>query len=193
MSAQVYEPLRVVAPATVNQAGMAWVVQAREAGRRALDAARAVPRTADCYIAQVAHKVHIDAALSWSRRVALRVSRPVLHVASKIGAGGSVAALVGTVTSTTGRAVLSRVGRAVDTALGWVARKTYSGFDGVLGCFGKPGQKAADKLFAGVVSSAARSHPSPRQWSTGWPACRTRTPRRPGCSQHCAGRSSCTA
>ncbi len=36
--------------------------------------------------------------------------------------------------------------------IGWTARNTYSGIDRALRCFGQIGNKAADKLLAGVVS-----------------------------------------
>jgi hypothetical protein len=71
---------------------------------------------------------------------------------SALGKTGLLAAAAGVVTSATGRAVLNRTGRTLGRFIGWMARKTYSGIDRVLRCFGKVGNQAADKLFAGVVS-----------------------------------------
>ena len=69
-----------------------------------------------------------------------------------LGRTGRLAAVTGLVTSPTGRAALNSAGRLLGKVIGWSARKAYSGIDRVLRCFGKVGNKAADKLFAGVVS-----------------------------------------
>jgi hypothetical protein len=60
------------------------------------------------------------------------------------------------VTSPTGQAVLTAAGRALHTGDGWLARKAYSLLDRGLRCFGARGNKAADKLFAALVSVGGR-------------------------------------
>ena len=69
-----------------------------------------------------------------------------------LGWTGWVASVTGLATSATGRAALNSGGRLLGKLVGGAARKTYSGIDRVLRCFGKAGNNAADKLFAGVVS-----------------------------------------
>ena len=152
MSAQMYEPLQAVAPLTENHVKMAWLLQVQQAARAALDAALAVPRKAAGYVGRVIHKLHLDSAAAWLRRMAVRLGQPLRAAGSVLGRTGLLAAAAGVLTSPTGRAVLNGVGRLLGKAVGWIARKTYSGIDRVLRCFGQVGNKAADKLFAGVVS-----------------------------------------
>ncbi len=152
MSTPMYEPLQAVPPLTENHVKMAWLLQARQAARSALDAALAVPRRAAGYVGRLIHKLHLDSAASWLRRTAVRLAQPLKAASSVLGKTGLVAAATGVVTSPTGRAVLNTVGRTLGKLIGWTARKTYSGIDRVLRCFGKLGNKAADKMFAGVVS-----------------------------------------
>ena len=152
MSAQPYEPPRLVPPATENQIQMAWLLRAREAARRAFDAALAVPRNAAGFVRRVLHKLHLNRAASALRRLASKLFRPIAAAASRLGTSGLVAAVTGVVTSPAGRAVLGRVGRVLGRIGGWMARTAYSGLDRGLRCFGKAGNTAADKLFAAVVS-----------------------------------------
>ena len=152
MSAQMCEPLQAVPPLTQNHVKMAWLLRLREAARRALDAALSAPRKAAGYLSRVAHKLHLDGAVSWLRRTAVRLAQPLKAVSSALGKTGLLAAATSLVTSPTGRAVLNSAGRMLGKAIGWLARKTYSGLDRGLRLFGKAGNKAADKLFAGVVS-----------------------------------------
>lgn len=152
MSAQPYEPLRLVPPATQNHIQMAWLLRAREAARRAFDAALAVPRKAAGFIGRVLHKLHLHKAASALRRLASKLVRPVAATASRLGTSGLVAAATSVVTSPTGRAVLTGVGRVLGRIGGWAARKAYSGLDRALRFFGKAGNTAADNLFAAVVS-----------------------------------------
>ena len=152
MSAQLFEPLQAVPPLTENHVKMAWLLQVQQAARAALDAALAVPRKAAGYVGRVIHKLHLDSAASWLRRMAVRLGQPLRAAGSVLGRTGLLAAAAGVLTSPTGRAVLNGVGRLLGKAVGWIARKTYSGIDRVLRCFGQVGNKAADKLFAGVVS-----------------------------------------
>ena len=152
MSAQLYEPLRVVPPPSQNHIGMVWLLRAREAARTALDAVLAVPRKAAGFISRLIHKLHLDRAVSWLRRAAARLGQPLRAVSSVLGRTGLLAAATSVVTSPTGRAVLNTAGRMLGRLVGWIACKTYSGIDRVLRCFGQAGNKAADKLFAGVVS-----------------------------------------
>ena len=65
MSAQIYEPLQAVPPITENHVKMAWLLQARQAARTALDAALAVPRKAAAYVGRLIHKLHLNSAASW--------------------------------------------------------------------------------------------------------------------------------
>lgn len=152
MSAQTYESLQAVPPLTQNHVKMAWLLQVRRAARRALDVALAVPRKAAGYVGRLTHQLHLDRAASWLPRVALRLTQPLKAASSALGRSGLVAAAAGIVTSPTGRAVLNKAGRLLGKAFGWLARKVYSGTDRTLRCFGNVGNKAADKLFAGVVS-----------------------------------------
>lgn len=152
MSAQMYEPLQAVPPLTNNHVKMAWLLQVQQAARTALDAALAVPRKAAAYVGRAIHKLHLDSAASWLQRRAVRLAQPLRLAGSVLGRTGLLAAATGVVTSPTGRAVLNGVGRLLGNAFGWLARTTYSGIDSALRCFGKVGNIAADKLFAGVVS-----------------------------------------
>lgn len=152
MSAELFEPLHLVPPATHNQIKMAWLLRAREAARRAVDAALAVPRNAAGFIGRVLHKLHLNKAATALRRLTSKLIRPVAAAASRLGTSGLLAAATGVVTSPTGRAVLGRVGRELGRIGGWMARQAYSGLDRALRCFGKAGNTAADKMFAAVVS-----------------------------------------
>ena len=152
MSAPMYEPLQAVPPLTENHVKMAWLLQARHAARTALDAALAVPRRAAGYVSRLIHRLHLDSAACWLRRAVARLAQPLKAASSALGKTGLLAAAAGIVTSPTGRAVLNSTGRTVGKLIGWTARETYSGLDRVLRCFGKVGNKAADTLFAGIVS-----------------------------------------
>ncbi len=152
MSAQPYEPFHLVPPSADNQLRMGWLLQARRTARRALDAALAAPRKAVEYVSRIAHKLHLDRALSWLRGAAARLLEPVSRLTSSLGRTGVLAAATAVVTSPTGRAVLNVAGRALGKLFGWTLGKVYSGLDRALRCFGKPGNKAADKLFSGIVA-----------------------------------------
>ncbi len=152
MSAQPYANVTQIRPLTEQHVRMAWVLKAKGAAHRALDAALAAPGKAAGYLSRAVHALHLDATVSWLRRAASRLTRPGAQVASRLGTTGFLTAATGVVTSPTGRALLNAAGRALAQLLGWVARKTYSGVDRVLRCFGKVGNAAADKLFAGIVS-----------------------------------------
>jgi hypothetical protein len=147
-----YAQVTQIRPLTEQHVRMAWVLKARDAAHRALNAALAAPRKAAGYLSRAVHALHLDTAVSWLHRAVSRLTRPVAQVASRLGTSGVLAAATGVVTSPTGRALLNTAGRAVGKLLGWVARKTYSGVDRVLRCFGRVGNTAADKLFAGIVS-----------------------------------------
>lgn len=152
MSAQLYEPLHVVPPLTETHVRMAWLLRAREAGRKALDAALAAPRKAVGYLSRLVHKLHLHSAASWLHRAVARLTQPLAKAASRLGKTGLLAAATGIVTSPTGHAVMNKIGRLLAKTVGWVARETYSGIDRALRCFGSAGNKAADTLFSGVVS-----------------------------------------
>lgn len=152
MSAQMYERLRVVPPLTDNHIKMDWLLRVRRGVRAAFDAALAVPRKAAFYVSRLIQKLHLDSAASWLRRAAARLAQPLKSASSVLGWTGWLASVTGLATSPFGRAALNRGGRLLGKIIGWTARKTYSGIDRVLRCFGKVGNKAADKLFAGVVS-----------------------------------------
>ncbi len=152
MSVPMYEPLHAVPPITEQHVRMAWVLQARQAARRALDAVLAAPRRAAGYLSQLVHKLHLDAALSWLHRTASYITRPLVAGAQHLGRSGLLAAMMAVVTSPTGRAVVDSTARTLGAGAGWLARTTYSGVDRGLRCFGAAGNKVADKLFAGVVA-----------------------------------------
>ena len=86
MSAQSYEPLRLFPPPTQNQTQMAWLLRAREAARRAFDAALAVPRKAAGVIGRVLHKLHLNKAASALRRLASKLFRPIAAAIVRCGA-----------------------------------------------------------------------------------------------------------
>jgi hypothetical protein len=152
MSGQPYANVTQIRPLTEQHVRMAWLLKAKDAARRALDAALAAPRKAAGYLSRAVHALHLDTAVSWLHRTVSRLTRPVTQVASRLGTMGLLAAATGVFTSPTGRALLNTAGRGLGQLLGWVARKTYSGVDRVLRCFGRAGNTAADKLFAGIVS-----------------------------------------
>ncbi|MDP9443745.1 MAG: hypothetical protein M3P83_05105 [Actinomycetota bacterium] len=152
MSVPMYEPLQAVPPINQQHVRMAWLLQARQAARKALDAVLAAPRRAAGYLSRLAHKLHLDAALSWLHRTTSYVMRPLTSAAQHLGRSGLVAAVTAVVTSHTGRAVVDSAARTLGTLLSWLARTTYSGVDRGLRCFGVAGNKVADKLFAGVVA-----------------------------------------
>jgi hypothetical protein len=152
MSTPLYEPLRVTPPLTTNHVRMAWVLRAQEAGRKALDAALAAPRKVAGYLRRAVHALHLDAAASWLRRIALRAARPLVAVASRLGTSGVLAGATALITSRTGRSLLNSTLRATGRTLSWTARAAYSLLDRGLRCFGRVGNQAADKLFGGVVS-----------------------------------------
>jgi len=152
MSAQPYEPLLIVPPFTDNHLRMSWLLRARSAARHALDAALAAPGKAMEYVSRIAHKLHLDRAVSWLRGAAARLLTPVGRLASSLGRTGVLAAAAGLVTSPTGRALLDVAGRALGKLGSWTARTVYSGLDRVLRCFGSAGNKVADTLFSGIVS-----------------------------------------
>ncbi len=152
MSTPMYEPLYAAPPITEQHVRMAWVLQARQAARRALDAVLAAPRRAAGYVSRLAHRLHLDAALSWLRRSASHATRPLSSVTHHLGRSGLLAAVTTVVTSPTGRAVVDSTARTVGRILSWLARTAYSGVDRGLRCFGAGGNKVADKLFAGVVA-----------------------------------------
>ncbi len=152
MSAQPYANVTQIRPLTEQHVRMIWVLKALDAAHRALDAALAAPRKAAGYLSRAVNALHLNTAVSWLQRTVSRLVRPVAQVASRLGTSGLLAATTGVVTSPTGRALLNAAGRALGKLLGWVARNTYSGVDRVLRCFGRVGNTAADKLFAGIVS-----------------------------------------
>jgi hypothetical protein len=152
MSTPVYEPLQAVPAITEQQVRMARLLQARQAARRAVNAVLAAPRAAADYVARLAHKVHLDAALSWLHRTASYVTRPLAAAAQHLGRSGLLAAVTAVITSPTGRAVVDSAARTLGQTLNWLARTTYSGLDRGLRCFGAAGNRVADKLFAGVVA-----------------------------------------
>jgi hypothetical protein len=152
MSIPMYEPLYEVPPITEQHVRMAWLLQARQPARRALDAVLAAPRRAAGYVSRLAHRLHLDAAVSWLHRTASHITRPLSSVTRHLGRRGLLAAVTAVVISPTGRAVVDSAARTLGKTLSWLARTTYSGVDRGLRCFGAAGNKVADKLFAGVVA-----------------------------------------
>ncbi len=152
MSIPMYEPLYAAPPLTEHHVRMAWLLQARQAARRALDAVLAAPRKAADYVSRLAHRLHLDAAVSWLHRTASHVTRPLGSLASHLGRSGLLVAVTAVVSSPSGRAVVNSAARTLGKTLSWLARTTYSGLDRGLRCFGAAGNTVADKLFAGVVA-----------------------------------------
>jgi hypothetical protein len=151
MSAQTYEPLRVVPPTHDQQQKMGVLILARHHARRALDAALATPRAAARFMGRLFHSAGVSPILGRLRRFALRLSRPLLAAAQRLGPSGVVAGVTAVVTNPLCRQVLNRVGRGLARGFGWLARKAYSAVDRGLRLFGKAGNKTADLMFAGVV------------------------------------------
>jgi hypothetical protein len=152
MSIPMYEPLQAAPPITAQHLRMAWLLQARQAARRALDAVLAAPRKAAIYLSRLAHKAHLDAAMSWLHRAASRVAHPFGFMAQYLGRSGLVAAVAAVVTSPIGRAIVDSTARTAGRGISWLASTAYSGADRGLRCFGATGNKVADKLFAAVVA-----------------------------------------
>jgi hypothetical protein len=156
MSIPMYEPLQAVAPITGQHVRMGWLLQARQAARRALDAVLAAPGRAAGYVSRLAHKLHLDAAVSWLRRTGLHVTRPLGSLARHLGRSGLLAAVTAVVSSPSGRAVVVRAARTLGKTLSWLVRTAYSGLDRGLRCFGAAGDTVADRLLAGVVALGGR-------------------------------------
>lgn len=152
MSAQTYQPLHAVPPLTDNHVRMAWLLRLRHAARVAFDAALAAPRQAAGYIRKLVTASRLGAAASWLRRASARLLQPLLGLTHRVGSLGIVAGVTSAVTSPAGRRVLNKAGSLLGRAFGWVARTVYSGIDRGLRMFGKAGNRAADVLFAGMVS-----------------------------------------
>ncbi len=102
MSIPMYEPLQATPPVSEQHVRMAWLLQARQAARKALDAVRAAPRRAAGYLGRLAHELHLDAALSWLRRTTSYVTRPLTAAGQHLGRNGLLAAVTAVVTSPTG-------------------------------------------------------------------------------------------
>lgn len=151
MSALPYEPLRVVPPHD-QQHRMGLLILARHHARRALDAALAAPRAAARFIGRLLRSTRLTPFVSPLRRFAIRLARPLLAAARRLGTSGTIAGVAGVLTSPACRQVIRTVGRGIGQAFGWLARKAYSALDQGLRLFGKAGNKAADLMFAGVVS-----------------------------------------
>jgi len=75
------------------------LLQARRTARRALDAALAAPRKAVEYVSRIAHKLHLDRALSWLRGAAAQLLKPVGRLTSSLGRTGVLAAATAVVSS----------------------------------------------------------------------------------------------
>ncbi len=151
MSAQTYEPLRMVPPLD-QQHRIGVLLRLRSSARKAMDAALATPRKAAGYVSRLIMSSRLGAATSWLRRVASRLIQPLLSLSHRLAATGVVAGITSAVTSPTGQKVLKKAGLLFGRACGWLARTVYSGVDHGLRMFGRSGNKAADLLFAGVVS-----------------------------------------
>jgi len=156
MSATTYEPLRAVPPLTDQHVRMGALLRLRSAVRRAADAALAATRKAAGYVSRLVDSLELGSSLSWARRMAGRLLRPLAAAGARVGRSGALAAVTAVVTSPSGQAVLTSAGRALRKAGGWLARKAYSLLDRGLRCFGAPGNRAADKLFAALVSVGGR-------------------------------------
>ncbi len=166
MSTPMYEPLQAVPPITEQHVRMAWLLEARQAAGRALDAVLAAPRRPAGYLGRLAHKLHLDAALSWLRRTALYVTRPLTSAAQHLGRSGLVAAIMAVVTSPTGRAVVDSAARTLGTLLSWAARTTYSGLAVDCAASARSVTRSRTSCSRAWWRSAARSPRSPRRWCT---------------------------
>ncbi len=156
MSASPYEPLRLVPPAAAHKERMSWLLHIRSSARRAVDAALAATRGAAAYVSRLVAGLRLRAPLSWAHRAGKDLLRTVSALGAAVDWSGIWAAVTAVVTSPTGQAVLTAAGRALRTAGSWLARKAYSLLDRGLRCFGTPGNRAADQLFAATVSVGGR-------------------------------------
>lgn len=152
MSAQPYEPLYAVPPFDAQQLRFAWLLRARRAAQRSLDAARSAPRKAAGYLSRVAVGAHLQQVPGWVQRLAARVTAPLNGLSRHLGRTGLLAAAAGLVTSPLTRALLDSATRLAGRGIGWSARKAYSGLDKGLRCLGPVGDAVADKLFLAVFS-----------------------------------------
>ncbi len=156
MSAQpTYEPLRLTPPLE-QRSRMAWLLTVRRLARRALDAALAAPRSAAQYVGRLYRSTRLVGVGSWLRGLTGRIIQPVLTTTSRLGKTGVIAGLLTLATSPIARRLLHKAGGSCLRPLSWLARTASTGIDRGLRLFGKAGNRAADALFALVVTVGGR-------------------------------------
>ena len=104
------------------------------------------------FVRTLVMRTHLSGAGSWLRRLVSRVAHPLLSAAGRLGKTGVVATITAALTDPTCRRLLGKAATVIGRGVGWLARKVYTGIDGGLRLFGRPGNRMADALFAGVVS-----------------------------------------
>ncbi len=150
-----YEPLYAVPPATEQRAHMALLLRWRDAARAAYDAAVSAPRKAAGYVKRLVQFASMSRAGQWLRRVLTPIVRPLAAVAARLSRTW-IGTAVAVVSSPTGRAVLDAAAGLLGKGVRWLACTSYELVDRGLRCFGKPGNKVADKLFSATVSLGGR-------------------------------------
>jgi hypothetical protein len=150
-----YEPLYAVPPVTEQRAHMALLLRMRDLARAAYDAAVSAPRKAASYVKRLVQSASMSRAGQWLRRVLTPIVRPLAAVAAR-SSRTWIGAAVAVVSSPTGRAVLDAAAGLLGKGMRWVASQSYDLVDRGLRLFGKPGNKAADKLFSATVSLGGR-------------------------------------
>ncbi len=146
-----YEPLYAVPSAPDQRAHVALCLRMRDIARAAYDAAVSAPRKAAGYIKRLVQSASMHRVGQWLRRVLTPIVRPLAAVAARLSRTW-VGTAVAVVSSPTGRAVIDAAGGLLGKGLRWIATKSYGLIDSGLRCFGKPGNKVADKLFSAMVS-----------------------------------------
>jgi hypothetical protein len=147
-----YEPLHAVEQISDPRPGFAALLTVRARAQRAYDAMVAAPKKAAAFAARSADRLHLTGAVTWLRRQATRIAKPLSALTSRLGGSGLSAALTAVVTDPRGQAVLRRGARTTARISGWVGRTAYSLIDRGLRVFGRPGNRAADALFDGAVA-----------------------------------------
>lgn len=155
MYAQPYEALRAVPPLD-QKVQMGWLLSARLAAQKAWNAALSAPRKAAGYLARLVQSAHLGGALSWLRSALTGVTSPLLMIGRRLGKTGIAAAVTAIVTDPTCRQLLGKGVAVLARGVGAAAKLAYRAVDGGLRCFGAPGKKAADALFAMSVTAVGK-------------------------------------
>ena len=145
------EPLRAVPPPDQIREQFNALLAARQAAHRAFDAIMAAPRKAAGFIGRLVTALHLSRPLGLITAWRPRLVRYAKWSGHRLGRLGVVSGIGSVVTHPQGQALIRNAGRFLGRVVGWLARTTYRAVDSGLRLFGRPGNRAADALFAGSV------------------------------------------